>query len=178
MEPEDRLQRGVWVHPAVAVQRSAIEGRGLFAAAPIEADVLVMRLGGRVVTTAELHLLFADTPADRYVDTFAVGEDAHLVLPFDTAAHYGNHSCDPTMWAVGAAEMTTRRSVAAGEELTVDYGTISDDADFEMECTCGAASCRGVITGQDWRRPELQRRYAGHWPPGLRRRISSGRGGE
>ena len=43
-----------------------------------------MRLGGRVVTTAELHELFAATPADRYVDTFAIGDDAHLVLPFDT----------------------------------------------------------------------------------------------
>ena len=154
------------------MERSAIEGRGLFATAPLAAGELVMRLGGRVVTTAELHELFAATPADRYVDTFAIGDDAHLVLPFDTAAHYGNHSCDPTLWAVGAADLTTRRPVAAGEELTIDYGTISDDATFEMTCTCGAASCRGAITGEDWRRPDLQRRYAGHWPPGLQRRIS------
>jgi hypothetical protein len=26
---------------------------------------------------------------------------AHLVLPPDTLIHYGNHSCDPTMWHVG-----------------------------------------------------------------------------
>ena len=44
------MQRDVWVHPTVAVERSAIEGRGLFATAPLAAGELVMRLGGRVVT--------------------------------------------------------------------------------------------------------------------------------
>ncbi len=178
MEPGSGPPLRVWVHPAVAVRPSAIEGHGLFATAAIDADVVVMRLGGRLVTTAELHELLARTPDDQYVDTFAVGGDAHLVLPFHTTAHYGNHSCDPTLWAVGPYELTTRRPIVAGEELTVDYGTISDDASFEMVCTCGAASCRTVVTGEDWRRPELQRRYAGHWPPGLQRRISGSAGRE
>lgn len=165
--------RDVWVHPALAVRASAIEGHGLFATAPIAADVLVMRLGGRLVSTEELHALFAETTDDRYIDTFAVGSDTHLVLPCDTAAHYGNHSCDPNAWLFGAYDVVTRRPIAAGEELTVDYGTISDDATFEMACSCGAVWCRGVITGEDWRRSELQRRYAGHWPPGLQQRISA-----
>jgi hypothetical protein len=28
-----------------------------------------------------------------------------------------------------------------------------------MPCHCGAANCRRVITGQDWRRTELQEKY-------------------
>jgi len=54
------------------------------------------------------------------------------------------------------------RDVAAGEELTLDYATIDDDAK-PLTCQCGAAACRGVVTGQDWRRPELQRKYGSYF---------------
>jgi hypothetical protein len=30
-----------------------------------------------------------------------------------------------------------------------------------MRCSCGAPQCRGLITGDDWRSPAVQRRYAG-----------------
>jgi SET domain-containing protein len=162
----------VWVHPSVVVRPSAIAGGGLHASAPLPAGVVVIRLGGRLVDTATLHGLFEHAPPGEYIDTFAVGDDVHLVLPPGTTAHYGNHSCEPTMWPVGAYELATCRAVAAGDELTVDYGLISDDATFRMDCHCGAARCRGVVTGADWRRADLQRRYAGHWPPGLQQRIS------
>ncbi len=125
-----------------------------------------------MVTTDELHRLFADAAEGEYIDTFAVGADAHIVLPPNTTAHFGNHSCDPTLWPVGAFELATLRAVDRGEELTVDYGTISDDPTFRLLCDCGSTRCRGVITGEDWRLRELQERYAGHWPPGLRDRIT------
>ena len=31
--------------------------------------------------------------------------------------------------------------------------------------------CRERITGEDWRRPELQKRYAGHFLPYIERRF-------
>jgi hypothetical protein len=31
-----------------------------------------------------------------------------------------------------------------------------------------------VITGDDWRIPQLQQRYAGHWIPYLQRLIDAG----
>ena len=48
--------------------------------------------------------------------------------------------------------------VQAGEELTHDWA-MTDDDDYEMECKCGAPNCRNVITGQDWRRKDLQEKY-------------------
>ena len=164
----------VWTHPAVHVGYSTIAGKGLLTSAPLETGTVVVRLGGRRVTTAELHALFDSASAaasNDYVDTFAVSHDTHLVLPTQTAAHYANHSCDPTMWLVSPFELATCRRVVAGEELTVDYGLISDDDEFRMECGCRSSRCRDVITGADWRRVDLQTRYEGHWPLGLRRRI-------
>jgi hypothetical protein len=42
-----------------------------------------------------------------------------------------------------------------------------------MECACGADLCRGTVTGDDWRRPELRQRYGDHWIPALLARIRS-----
>ncbi len=110
----------------------------------------MVRFGGRLVSLGELHALFDVAAADgAYVDTIAIDHDVHLVLPAGTAAHFANHSCDPTLWRSGTYELATRRAVAAGDELTVDYATLSDDPDFTMTCTCGAATCRGEITAAD-----------------------------
>ena len=49
-----------------------------------------------------------------------------------------------------------------------------DDYDGEMACDCGTASCRRVVHGRDWRRPELQARYGPYFSWYLRRRFEAG----
>jgi hypothetical protein len=46
-----------------------------------------------------------------------------------------------------------------------------------MECHCRTGSCRGVISGRDWQRPELQRKYGDYFSAYLLRRIGAPRGG-
>jgi SET domain-containing protein len=165
----------VWVSPRVEVRASPIEGEGVFARDDIATGTALLRLGGRLVTTAELDALIAEADADPaapYVDTFTVYEDAHVVLPPGTPAHYGNHSCDPNLWYADAYTFVTRRDVRAGEELTIDYATISGADGLLMSCACGVPGCRGEITSDDWRIPELQTRYSGHWAPALEDRIA------
>ena len=65
-----------------------------------------------------------------------------------------------------------RRDIAAGEELTLDYALFSSAPEWRMECHCGSALCRRVVTGNDWRLPELQERYAGHFSPFINVRIA------
>jgi hypothetical protein len=49
---------------------------------------------------------------------------------------------------------------------------MSDSSDYdEFECHCGTDHCRKMITGNDWKLPELQRRYKGFFSPYLQRRI-------
>lgn len=170
---------GVWVHRAAVVRASAIAGRGLFVTEPVTAGEPLIRLGGRVVTSDELVRLFERASIeDRYVDTIAVDLDAHLVLPPDSRAHYANHSCDPSLWFGRPLELVARRDLAAGTELTIDYGVISDDVTFTMDCTCSATTCRGVVTGRDWQRADLQRTHHGRWPAGLQHRIDTATDGE
>jgi hypothetical protein len=163
----------VWAHRALEVGPSGIAGRGLFAGASIAAGTVVLRLGGRLVSSGELADLIAaagDDP-DAYVDTITVAEDRHLVLPLLTVAHWCNHGCDPDLWHVGPYDVATRRPVRAGDELTLDYATISGADGFRMACACGSVRCRGVVTSDDWRLAELRERYRGHWTPALQARI-------
>lgn len=164
--------RTPWVHEAVVVDDSAIAGLGLFARRALRVGTVVIRVGGRLVGTDELRRLIESS--GHYVDTLTVLEDVHLVLPAGSTVHYGNHSCDPNLWHVGPYEIATRRPVHAGEELTVDYATQTGAPGFSMPCRCGAAACRGEVRSEDWRRPELQARYAGHWVPALEQRIARG----
>jgi hypothetical protein len=163
-----------WVHPSVTVGRSTIAGDGLFATGEFGAGTVVLRLGGRLVSSTELAALLEAATVDAgtgYVDTITVDEDRHLVLPPGTLAHRCNHSCDPNLWHVGPYEIVARQPIRAGQELTVDYGTHSGATGFRMPCSCGSARCRREISGEDWRRPELQERYRGHWTPALQCRI-------
>jgi hypothetical protein len=163
-----------WLHPAVEIRPSPIAQLGLFTRAAIDPGTIVSRMGGRLVTGKELQQIFtaaAQQPDRPYVDTITVGEDLHLVLPPGQPNHYGNHSCDPNLWWAGAYTLVARLPIAAGEEVTSDYGTSTGVADFAMVCSCGSSLCRGVITGADWRRAELQARYGDHWIPALLDRI-------
>ena len=44
-----------------------------------------------------------------------------------------------------------------------------------MKCNCGADNCRGVITGQDWKNEELQKKYHGYFAWHLQRKIEQER---
>jgi hypothetical protein len=98
-----------------------------------------------------------------------------VAVVVDDPAELGplNHSCDPNLgWADDHA-LSTRRDVAAGEELTVDYATGVLDPSFVMMCHCETYRCRQVVEGTDWEIPQLQRRYAGGFAPTVQRRIDA-----
>jgi SET domain-containing protein len=172
--PSEPPPADIRVDDRVVLGPSTIAGLGLFAADDIAEGAVVMRLGGHLVSSAALATLIADADRDAaaaYVDTITIDEDAHLVLPSGSVAHYGNHSCDPTIWHVSPYELATRRPVRHGEELTIDYATNSGADGFTMACECRSPICRGRVTSDDWRRPDLQARYRGHWTPALQQRI-------
>jgi uncharacterized protein len=158
-----------WISPKVCTHNSPIEGKGLFAHADIEQDETIVILGGN------------------YTD--AVGaekarQDGKLIMQWDTNLYsyedrgdsedyFINHSCDPNLWMADAFTLTARRDIKAGEELTADYALWEADENFvsAWECQCGSPLCRSRVTGKDWRTPELQNRYEGHFSPLLNKRI-------
>ena len=132
-----------WLHPAIQVRDSAIEGRGLFASTALPAGLVVIELGGHLVGTEELMALIDSSTT--YVDTFSVGPDVHVVLPSNATAHYGNHSCEPNLAIHELYSLITKRPIVADEELTIDYATITGAPSERVPCHCGAPNCRGSV---------------------------------
>lgn len=162
-----RLPERSWLDPRLEVRPSPIEGLGLFARAPIRAGEVVIRWGGTIAPVSELENLIR---RERY-DCAALTEDSMIVFDEGDPVIHGNHSCDPNLWMAGQLEISARRDIAPGEEATIDYATMSDSAHWLMPCSCGTASCRGAVRGDDWSIPELQERYRGHFMPYLEERF-------
>lgn len=95
-----------------------------------------------------------------------------VFAPNDPVIH-GNHACDGGLWLEDELTLSARRDIAAGEEITVDYAILSDDPGWEEPCRCGSPLCRGVMRGDDWRRPEVQERYRGRFAPYLNERVET-----
>ena len=55
--------------------------------------------------------------------------------------------------------------------LATDYA-LFDDYDGMMQCRCGTPSCRATIGGQDWQRPDLQRKYGNYFSSYLLHRLA------
>jgi SET domain-containing protein len=141
---------------------SQIAGRGLVAVEPIGKDELVAIKGGHIVDTATLRTL-----PDRLRNSEVQIADGFHLVALDDAEYepvmlFINHSCEPNVGFGGNILLRAMRDISAGEELTTDYA-LFDDSDERMPCNCGMASCRGTISGRDWQRPELQRRYGDYF---------------
>jgi hypothetical protein len=65
------------------------------------------------------------------------------------------------------------RDIKIGEEVCFDYAMSDTMAYDEFNCLCGASTCRGKVGGNDWQRPELQKRYAGFFAPHVQRKIDA-----
>ena len=148
---------------------SAIEGRGLVAIAPIAAGELVAIKGGHIVTTAVLRSL----PERLQNSEIQIADGFHLTAltedEYEPVMLFLNHSCEPNVGFAGNIILVAMRDIGPGEELTTDYA-LFDDHDGTMKCRCGTPSCRGTITGRDWRRPDLQRKYGHYFSAYLLRR--------
>ena len=83
-----------------------------------------------------------------------------------------NHSCEPNCGLIGSQVLVAMRDIEVGEELSFDYA-MCDASDYdEFKFLCELPTCRGVVTGMDWRKPELQAKYAGYFSPYLVSRIA------
>jgi SET domain-containing protein len=166
------MMRLSYLSPKTKVRESPIHGRGLFATAEMAKGEVVAIKGGHIVTREQLRKEI--TPKLGPVE-IQVGDDL-FIAPVtaeerELSMLYSNHSCDANLGMRGEITFVAMRDIRAGEELTHDWGT-TDDGDYSVPCKCGSSKCRGTLTGKDWQRPELQKRYAGYFSAYLADKIA------
>jgi SET domain-containing protein len=135
------------------VRRSAIQGRGVFAAGPIAKGARIVEYTGKRISHEEADAQSQDDdPAhDHHTFLFAV-DDAICIDASDggNEARFINHSCDPNCEVViedGRVFIHALRDIARGEELLYDYWYMTDES-YSMRdlrriypCHCAAAKC-------------------------------------
>jgi SET domain-containing protein len=162
-----------YVSPKLEMRYSpAKNGYGLFATQTLFPDEVVVVWNGDIMTAEEL----AQQPEAVRTHALQVEEQLYQVsnpsLEELEPGDMVNHSCEPNTGFFGQIVLVAMRLIAPGEEICFDYA-MSDGSPYdEFDCQCGTPSCRGRITGEDWRLPALQRRYAGYFSPYLQRRMS------
>lgn len=153
-------------------QVGAFEEKGgcaVFACEPIRQGEVISMWGGRIVTEQELDRSLPDF-TQRIVQ---VEEELFLETPAEREpSDCFNHSCDPNVGFSGQVALVAMRDIQPGEELTFDYAMCDGSPYDEFECLCGSPGCRGRVTGNDWKRPELWEKYDGYFIPYLARRIA------
>jgi SET domain-containing protein len=163
--------------PKTEVRRSKIHGRGLFATPDIAKDGIVAIKGGHIVDRETLRRDI--TPRLGPVE-IQIGNDLFIAPVTDAERElsmlYRNHSCDPNVGIRGEITFVAMRDIRTGEELTHDWA-MTDNDDYSVECNCGAHNCRKTLTGKDWQRPELQKKYTGYFSAYLAKLILTQREG-
>jgi hypothetical protein len=158
-----------YLSPCAAVEPHPAWGFGAVAVQRIPAGAVVAAFGGRVAARDDIDHL----PAERRARSMQVDDQLYLEAAAEpeTADHV-THSCEPNCGMRGSNVLVAMRDIEAGEWLTFDFATCDGSDYHEFECVCGAATCRGKVTGTDWMLPELQLRLRGWFSPYLAARIA------
>lgn len=160
-----------YISPKAEKRQSRTHGRGLFAKEYIAKGEVVAVKGGYIMTARDWAAIEGSIgPAEIYVS------DGLVIAPrskeeYESSMLHLNDSCEPNVGVEGQIVFVTMGDVEPGVELAVDYAMI-DNFDGEMACLCGTISCRKIITGHDWQRPELQSKYRGYFSSYLQKKFA------
>lgn len=145
--PAPRRERGTPADPQkflLSVGPSAIDGQGVFAAEAIPARRKIGEVRGESVSLQEAQ---ARSRGQARIMMIAVSARRAIDASQSTdALRFINHSCRPNASLKlnqGRVEFYAMRDIAAGDELTVNYGETHHQG--RLRCRCGVAGCVGLL---------------------------------
>lgn len=159
-----------WKSPKTEVRKSGKHGKGLFAKEDIKKGEVVFVKSGHIMKVGEAMAI--EKEIGEY--SLQISEDLSLCPKTkdevrDTAI-FINHSCEPNVGADGQITFVALKDIKAGGELCYDYA-MTTSRPYKLECHCGAKNCRKIITGEDWKREDLQEKYGNHFVWFILRKI-------
>jgi hypothetical protein len=139
-----------------------VHGKGVFALQDLAEGEQLVEYIGEVISWAEAERRHPHDPQNpNHTFYFHIDED-HVIdgLHGGNASRWINHSCAPNCEADQQGNrvfIRALRAIAAGEELSFDYGLIIDERytaklKAEYACWCGADECRGTMLAPTRRR--------------------------
>ncbi|PRF74816.1 SET domain-containing protein-lysine N-methyltransferase [Burkholderia multivorans] len=139
----------------IAVRRSGVHGKGVFAVAPIKAGERVVEYKGERISWKEALRRHPHDPNEpNHTFYFALEEGGVIDGKVNgNSARWINHSCAPNCEAEevgGRVYIHALRDIEPEEELFYDYGLVIDakltkKLKREYACNCGTDACRGTL---------------------------------
>ena len=126
------------------VRPSAIDGQGAFAAEPIAARRKIGEIRGQSLSVDDARIR-----ATRYERIMIVEVSTRRAIDFSKSSdplRFTNHSCAPNARFCirqRRVEFHALRQIAAGEEITVNYGQTHHEG--RLACRCGEPACVGRL---------------------------------
>lgn len=139
----------------IAVRRSGIHGRGVFARRLIREDETVCEYKGEIISETEVARRYPeDMQGLNHTFIFGVAHDHNIDGGAKgNIARWINHSCAPncdTYEEDRRIFVRAVRDIPPGEELSYDYAIeagerITKAVKARWPCWCGAKKCRGTV---------------------------------
>jgi len=140
-------------------QAGGAKGIGTFATRSFNKGDILAAFGGDVMTYSEL----SGCSPERKSNCVQISKYLYLVPTRVGPGDHINHSCTPNAGIHGHLLLVAMRDIRPDEEICYDYA-MTDTSDYdEFTCLCNSPQCRGTITGNDWKLPQLQERYKGYF---------------
>ena len=162
-----------WVNPKLEMQTSIRNSLGLFSKEAISEGEHLAVFGGTILAKEEVMQL----PHELRSNVLQISDGLWIgsCLPELELVDYIGHSCNPNAGLKGQILLVAMRDIIPDEEITFDYAMcISEWVGMDpIKCVCGYSQCRGIVLQDDWRLPELQKRYQGYFSLYLQEKIDA-----
>lgn len=153
-------------HPSrgrrIQVRRSGVHGKGVFALQDLAEGEQVCEYTGQRISWEEALARHPHDPSQPEHTFYFQLDNGDVIdaLYGGNASRWINHSCDPncdTQEREGRVFLHAIRPIAAGEELSYNYGLTVDERytaalKRRYACHCGAAQCTGTLLQPKGRR--------------------------
>jgi hypothetical protein len=165
--PKTKDQRPFsYINPKLEVRDAGKYGKGVFAKENVKRDSTLAVFGGHVFDISEEEKLTGNlNDYSLQISEYLVIGPVHEKEVSDS--DFFNHSCDPNAGFKGQIFLVAMHNIKKGEQVTFDYAMALSKARnasfYKIKCFCGANNCRGYVTENDWKKPELQKKYDGYF---------------
>ena len=139
------------LHPHTRLEHiSDAVGYGIFATQPIPAGTIVYVKDSLEITVTPAQFEGHGPEMREVIDKYSyIDEQGDRIVSWDLAK-YVNHCCQCNTISTGYGFEMALRDIAAGEQLTDEYGIFN--LDIEMELVCDQPGCRKRIGPGDFDR--------------------------
>lgn len=166
-----------WMNPKLEVREAGNFGKGVFAKKNIKKDERLAIFGGYIISRED-----EDNLPLKMRDFCLQISENHVIGPIKEGqiddACYFNHCCDPNAGIKGQIFLVAIRNIKKGEYVTFDYGMVLHNSSnvkkqYRLKCECGSSICRKVVTVNDWKKKELQKKYNGYFQFYIQEKINN-----